>query len=249
MSERRILVVEDEANIARLIRTYLEREGYLVREAPDGEAACDMLAQQEPDLVILDLMLPRTDGWEVCRRIRNRPGAQGRLPVIMLTARGEEQDRVTGLEIGADDYITKPFSPRELLARVRAVLRRAGPHAGAAGLSTPDVVLSFADFVINQTSRELIVRGQRLSCPAKEFDLLWLLATNPGRVLSRETLLEQVWEYEYLGDARTVDVHIRRLRQKIEPAPDKPSYIETVWGIGYKFVPRMAQAEPAGRVP
>ena len=255
MAGERVLVVEDDANIAQLILAYLGRGGYEARGVPDGEAALAALDDFAPDIVVLDLMLPRLDGWEVCRRIRGRDGPLGRLPVIMLTAKGEEFDRVLGLELGADDYVTKPFSPRELVARVRAVLRRA-PVAGDApaddaagggdGLGTaaptggddPVQALSFPDFAINLTSRELSVGGERVACPAKEFDLLWLLSNNPERVFGREALLAKVWGYEYYGDARTVDVHIRRVRQKIEPDPHTPRYIETVWGVGYKFTLR-----------
>lgn len=242
MAGERILVVEDEANISRLIRAYLERDGYVVTVSGDGEQAWRDIQTTPPDLVLLDLMLPKVDGWELCRRIRSRPGAAARLPVIMLSAKSEEFDRVLGLELGADDYVPKPFSPRELVARVRAVLRRASPppdDAGA-GESTAAKILAFPDFVINPASRELIVRGSVVPCPAKEFDLLWLLASNPDHVFSREHLLERVWDYEYFGDARTVDVHIRRVRQKIEPDPANPRYIQTVWGVGYKLTARNA---------
>jgi len=259
----RVLVVEDEQNISRLIRAYLERDGFAVKEAGDGLEACRQLADFCPDLVVLDLMLPKVDGWEVCRRIRARPGPAGRVPVIMLTAKSEEFDRVLGLELGADDYVVKPFSPRELTARVRAVLRRTAPaaelsgetvtpaevgrHAGgatvgaaggaaAAATGRPGFeVLTFPDFSINLTSRVLTVRGEPVACPAKEFDLLWLLAGSPDRVFTRDALLEKVWHYDYPGDARTVDVHVRRIRRKIEPDPEHPIYLLTVWGIGYKF--------------
>jgi two-component system response regulator ResD len=255
------LVVEDEANISRLIRAYLERDGFVVKEAPDGLEACSRLDDFEPQLVLLDLMLPRIDGWELCRRIRARSGPPGRVPVIMLTAKGEEFDRVLGLELGADDYVVKPFSPRELVARVRAVLRRASAPAVAldgqgarpdragqavqpgAGIAPPGDVefLEYPDFRINLTSRELTVRGETVPCPAKEFDLLWLLASHPDRVFTREALLEKVWRFDYYGDARTVDVHIRRIRQKIEPNPEQPAYILTVWGVGYKFSARRSR--------
>ncbi len=224
--KQRILVVDDEPNIRELIRLYLGKEGFAVEESEDGEDALTRLRANPPALVVLDLMLPKKDGREVCREIRKTSS----LPIIMLTAKNEEVDRVLGLEIGADAYLTKPFSPRELVARVRAVLRRANPQR-----EQPADVLAFSDFAVNHDSRELRVRGQVVPCPAKEFDLLWLFAKHPQRVFTREQLLQQVWEYDYFGDLRTVDVHVRRLREKIEPKPDEPRYIKTVWGVGYKF--------------
>ncbi|HEY3314746.1 MAG TPA: response regulator transcription factor [Bacillota bacterium] len=222
----RILVVDDEPNIRELIRLYLEKEGFTVVESEDGQAALDNLRQEPPDLAILDLMLPKLDGREVCREVRKSSS----LPIIMLTARDEEVDRVLGLEMGADDYLTKPFSPRELVARVRAVLRRANPER-----RQPSEALTFPHFSVNHESRELKVEGAVTPCPAKEFDLLWLFVNHPHRVFTREQLLQQVWEYDYFGDLRTVDVHVRRLREKIEPKPEEPRYIKTVWGVGYKF--------------
>lgn len=228
----KILVVEDEDNIRELVRAYLEREGYGVVEAADGTAALDLATSEQPDLVVLDLMLPGIDGWEICRRLRQG----GATPVIMLTARGDEIDRILGLELGADDYLTKPFSPRELVARVKAVLRRSSnAGAGAGQQAAGSERLVYPDFDICRTSREVRVRGEAVPMPAKEFDLLWMLAANPNHVFSREHLLERVWGYDFYGDLRTVDVHIRRLREKIEPDPDHPRYLVTVWGVGYKF--------------
>lgn len=242
-----VLVVDDEANIRELIVTYLRREGYTALEAGDGDEALALARTHHPALIILDVMLPGRDGLEVCRELRREGGP----PIIMLTARNDEVDRVVGLELGADDYVAKPFSPRELVARVKAVLRRAAPAqavaasaaegtvgAAAAGASghpglEPPVVLP--DFSIDCAARELIVRGQRVACTIKEFDLLWLFCNNPNRVFTREQLLQQVWDYDYFGDLRTVDVHVRRLREKIETPGAEPRYIKTVWGVGYKF--------------
>lgn len=218
-----VLVVDDEPNIRELVRVYLEKE-FRVVEAEDGQKGLDLARELKPQLIILDLMLPRLDGWKVCRAIR----AESTTPIIMLTAKSEETDRVLGLEMGADDYLTKPFSPRELVARVHAVLRRAHPTFGVERLEFPD-------FTVDYAARELTVRGEKVLCPAKEFELLWLLASHPNRVFTREQLLEQVWDYDYFGDLRTVDVHVQRLRKKIEADLDNPRYIKTVWGVGYKF--------------
>ncbi len=228
-----ILVVDDEPHIRELVKVFLEASGYRVLEAADGETALELARSSHPDLVVLDLMLPGTDGWEVCRRLRQASG----LPIIMLTARTDEVDRVVGLELGADDYLTKPFSPRELVARVRAVLRRAGERAGrpeTADCSGPRR-LAFACFALDREARELTVDGKPVPCPLKEFELLWTLATHPRRVFTREELLNLVWGYDYYGDLRTVDVHVRRLREKIEPDPARPRYLKTVWGVGYRF--------------
>lgn len=223
----RILVVDDEPHIRELLKFYLTREGFDVLEAADGGAAVETItsSNSEVSLVILDIMMPKMDGWETLRAIRQK----STLPVIMLSARDEELDKVLGLELGADDYITKPFSPRELVARVRAVLRRT-VKAGTEATS-----IDFGHFSIDRVARELRVDGKQIACPLKEFDLLWLLATNPNRTFTREQLLERVWGYDFYGDARTVDVHVRRLREKIEPNPETPRYILTVWGVGYKF--------------
>lgn len=233
---RTILVVDDEPHIRDLVRLYMKREGFNVREASDGQEGLSLARTTQPDLVVLDLMLPKFDGWEVCRELRK----DNSVPIIMLTARDDEADKVLGLEMGADDYLTKPFSPRELVARVRAVLRRAQPASGSnaraeAGGPTAPQRVELPDFSIDLTGRELRVNGEALPCPAKEFELLWLLVANPSRVFTREQLLQQVWDYDYFGDYRTVDVHVRRIREKIEPDPSSPIYLKTVWGVGYKF--------------
>lgn len=241
MSQRTVLVADDEDHIRQLVRLYLANEGFTVLEARTGTEALSSCKEQAPDLVVLDIMLPEIDGWEVLRRIRKERNT----PVIMLTAKDAELDKVLGLELGADDYVTKPFSPRELVSRVKAVLRRAesaptgagaiagsGAGAGAAGR---DEILSYPGLFINKASREVKAGNQLLNLPPKEFDLLWILASNPNRVFTREYLLETVWEYTYFGDIRTVDVHVRRLRQKVERDPDNPDYIKTAWGVGYKF--------------
>lgn len=224
---QRVLVIDDEAHIRELLRLYLSREGLGVLEAEDGEAGLSLAAGGGVDLIILDVLLPRKDGWQVCRELR----ARSRVPILMLTARDDESDIVIGLELGADDYLTKPFGPRELVARVRALLRRTRePEA-------PTERLQFPDFVLDKAARELVVRGSTVACPAKEFDLLWLLASSPRRVYSRDQLLEAVWGTQEYIEARTVDVHMHRLREKLEPEPAKPRYLVTVWGIGYKFEP------------
>jgi two-component system response regulator ResD len=222
-----VLVVDDEPTLREVVVRYLEREGYHALEAGDGEHAEALMRSEHPDLVILDLMLPGTDGLELCRRIR----ARSSLPVIMLTARGEETDRIVGLELGADDYVTKPFSPRELVARVRTVLRR------AAQLSEPLEVVQYADLVLDSASREVRKGGRNVKLTAKEFDLLWFLATHPRRVFSREHLMASVWGYHAAFDTGTVTVHIRRRRAKIEDDAARPRHIETVWGVGYRFSP------------
>ncbi len=224
-----ILVVDDEPNIVEVVSAYLKRELYNVVTASDGETALQMVAKHDPDLVVLDVMLPRLDGLEVCRRIR----AAGNTPVIMLTARGEETDKLVGLGIGADDYLTKPFSPRELVARIKAVLRRAAtsttPEPGS------DSVLRFSNLKINPRTRTVETESGSVELTAKEFDLLFFLASHPSEVFTRTQLLDQVWDYSYYGDTSTVTVHVRRLREKIEPDPMRPKYIKTVWGVGYKF--------------
>jgi DNA-binding response OmpR family regulator len=223
----RVLVVDDESTIREIVVGYLEREGFKTLEAADGNRARELLERDPPDLVVLDLMLPGTDGLELCRWIRSR----SRLPVIMLTARGEESDRIVGLELGADDYVTKPFSPRELAARVRTVLRRAEPDAAA------DERLSYDELVIDSSSREVTTGNEPLRLTAREFDLLWFLASHPRRVFSREHLMQRVWGYSAALDTGTVTVHMRRLREKIEDDPSHPRHLETVWGVGYRFAP------------
>jgi DNA-binding response OmpR family regulator len=225
----RVLVVEDDANVAEVVVRYLEREGFDAVAVADGNEALACVESEPPDLVVLDLMLPGLDGLEVCRRLRARTP----IPVIMLTARGEEDDRIVGLEVGADDYISKPFSPRELTARVKAVLRRASaPSIPGAG-SGPLVA---GDLVVDPGSHEVRRDGELVPLTAREFDLLRFLAQRPRQVFRREELLEHVWGYTY-GDTSTVTVHIRRLREKLEDEPSAPRRITTVWGVGYRFDP------------
>jgi DNA-binding response OmpR family regulator len=220
-----VLVVDDEPIVREVVVRYLRREGYDTLEAADGIRARELIERHEPSLVVLDLMLPGTGGLELCRWIRSRSD----LPVIMLTARGEESDRIVGLELGADDYVTKPFSPRELAVRVRAVLRRSA-------LPRPrDERLSFDGLEIDAGSREVTRGGEALRLTAKEFDLLYFLASNPRRVFSREHLMERVWGYSAALDTGTVTVHVRRLREKVEDDPSRPRFLETVWGVGYRF--------------
>lgn len=227
---RQVLVVDDEANIRELCRLYLEQDGFLVAEAAEGADALRQVAAERPSLVVLDLMMPGLSGLDVCKQLR-----QMDVPVIMLTARGDEVDRVLGLELGADDYLTKPFSPRELVARVKAVLRRADREAVAPVSGRTPERLDFPHFSIDLMGHSLVVGGRSVDCPPKEFDLIAMLARNPQRVFTREQLLEKVWDYSFFGDFRTVDVHVQRVRRKIEPDPEKPRYIKTVWGVGYKF--------------
>jgi DNA-binding response OmpR family regulator len=220
-----VLVVDDEPIVREVVVRYLEREGYRTLEAGDGELARELVERERPNLVVLDLMLPGMDGLSLCRWIRSRSD----LPVIMLTARGEEADRIVGLELGADDYVTKPFSPRELAARVRTVLRRAAPPV------LSEARLSFGDLEIDAATREVTRAGQPVRLTAREFDLLWFLASHPRRVFSRRQLMERVWGYEAALDTGTVTVHVRRLREKIEDDPARPRRLETVWGVGYRF--------------
>ena len=222
-----VLVVDDEPIVREVVVRYLEREGYTTLEADDGDDARDLLERESPDLVVLDVMLPRTDGLELCRWIR----ARSELPVIMLTARGEEADRIVGLELGADDYVTKPFSPRELAARVRTVLRRA--RSGTTGSER----IVFGDVELDAQTRDVRKDGAELRLTAKEFDLLWFLARHPRRVFGRDQLMSRVWGYEAAVDTGTVTVHVRRLREKIEDDPSQPRHLQTVWGVGYRIVP------------
>jgi DNA-binding response OmpR family regulator len=235
----KILIIEDESNIAQVLRLYLEQAGYQVLTASDGVTGLELHAREHPDLLILDLMLPALDGMEVCRRIR----AWANTPILMLTARQGEEDRITGLDMGADDYLVKPFSPREVVSRVKAILRRSSTPAadasegnGGAEAENPHEHLRFEDLSINIPARRVEVGDQTITLTAKEFDLLLTLASSPDRVFTREVLLNQVWGYSYLGDGRTVDVHVGTLRKKLEAACSNPHYIQTVWGVGYKFV-------------
>jgi len=232
VSKSKILVVDDEAHILELVRFNLEKDGYRVVTAQDGLEALKLAREERPDLIVLDVMLPGVDGFEVCRMIQ-RDNETGEIPIIMLTARSEEIDKILGLEIGADDYMTKPFSPRELLARVKARLRR----SARSQFPGDDVaaVIRVDKLSIDPQRFEVFLDGSRLDLTPKEFELLKMLAQGRGRVLTRDYLLENIWGYEYIGDSRTVDVHIRHLRQKIESDPANPQYIETVRGIGYKF--------------
>jgi DNA-binding response OmpR family regulator len=226
----RILVVEDDPTVAEVVARYLERDGFEVETVEDGITALEMSAASPPDLMILDLMLPGLDGLEIFRRLRSFAP----LPVIMLTARGDENDRVMGLELGADDYVGKPFSPRELTARVKSVLRRA---EGGSSLSPGEgQVLAASDLVVDPSSRDVRVAGQPVSLTVREFELLVFLMQHPHKVFRREELLDHVWGYTF-GDTSTVTVHVRRLREKIEEDPSAPSRIQTVWGVGYRFAP------------
>ena len=229
MATERILVVDDDTNICELLRLYLEKEGYSVAIATTGMQAVRMFAEHQPDLMLLDIMLPELDGWQVCREIRKYSNK----PIIMLTAKGETFDKVLGLELGADDYITKPFEAKEVLARIKAVLRRSGSSSSVEAQEEIKQV-TYDNIVINLTNYELEVSGKRVDAPPKELELLYHLASNPNRVFTRDQLLDEVWGYDYYGDSRTVDVHIKRIREKIEGASDKWE-LATVWSVGYKF--------------
>ena len=222
---QKVLVVEDDINIAELLRLYLQKDGFEVSHAADGGKAVEMAKEIQPDLVLLDIMLPVMDGWQVCRELRKTM----KMPIIMLTAKGETEDKVSGLEMGADDYIVKPFEVKELLARVHAVLRRTGDDG-----KPQSKKLTFDKLVINLDSYELIVDGKKIDTPPKEMELLYHLAATPNRVYTRNQLLDEVWGFDYFGDSRTVDVHIKRLREKLEGVSDQWS-LKTVWGVGYKF--------------
>ena len=221
-----VLIVEDDQNIADLLRLYLEKEGYVAAIAPDGGAGVEMFRKLQPDLVLLDVMLPVLDGWGVLRAIRQ----DSKTPVIMLTAKGELNDKVSGLKMGADDYVTKPFEMKEVLARIEAVLRRS---TGAA-VEKKERKLTFDNLVIDMDAFVLTVKGQKIYTPPKEMELLYYLASSPNRVYTRNQLLDEVWGFDYFGDSRTVDVHVKRLREKLEGASDQWC-LKTVWGVGYKF--------------
>ncbi len=222
---KKILVVEDDVNIADLLRLYLEKEGYEVVLASDGGKGVEQFRKQQPDLVLLDIMLPVLDGWGVCRTIRTESDT----PIIMLTAKGETEDKVMGLKLGADDYITKPFEMREMLARIEAVLRRSGAEP-----EKDTKKLTFDKLVIDLEAYELTVDGKSVPTPPKEMELLFHLASTPNRVYTRNQLLDEVWGFDYFGDTRTVDVHIKRLREKLEGVSDRWE-LKTVWSVGYKF--------------
>lgn len=225
MAAEKVLVVDDDLNICELLRLYLEKEGYNVIIANDGLNAINSFQENRPDIVLLDIMLPQLDGWQVCREIRKFSDK----PIIMLTAKGETFDKVLGLELGADDYVVKPFDAKEVLARIKAVLRRT---------STPTVEenkeVRYDKLMINRTNYELRVNGQKVDTPPKELELIYHLASNPNRVFTRDQLLDEIWGYDYYGDSRTVDVHVKRLREKLEGVSDKWA-LKTVWGVGYKF--------------
>ncbi|MGH2443452.1 MAG: response regulator [Chloroflexota bacterium] len=223
-----VLIVDDEPGIVRLITMYLEREGFQTASARTGAEALSIISRSSPALVVLDIMLPDIDGWEVCREIRRASD----VPIIMLTAREGDEDKIVGLEIGADDYVTKPFVPRELVARVKAILRRARsvPAADAA-----DMVLDFGQLTIDPAKREVRLDGENITLRAKEYDLLVELARRPGVVFTREKLLQDVWGYDFFGDSGTIDVHVRRLRAKLNDDSSNPRFIETVWGVGYRL--------------
>ena len=221
----KVLIVEDDSNIAQLLQLYLEKEGFETRIAPDGGKAVEEFRGWDPNLVLLDIMLPVMDGWAVCRKIRET----SKTPIIMMTAKGQTEDKVSGLEMGADDYIVKPFEMKEVLARIHAVLRRFGE-----GDVKNEKKLTFDKLVINLDSYELLVDGKRVDTPPKEMELLYHLASSPNRVFTRNQLLDEVWGFDYFGDSRTVDVHIKRLREKLEGVSDQWS-LKTVWGVGYKF--------------
>ncbi|MCI9484595.1 MAG: response regulator transcription factor [Clostridiaceae bacterium] len=220
---KKILIVEDDDNIRELLRLYLEREGYEILEAENGAAGMSRWKADQPDLILLDMMMPVMDGWQVCREIRESGSTT---PIIMITAKGETMDKVTGLEMGADDYIVKPLEMQEVVARVRALFRRLAPDEAGK--------LSFDNLVVDKQAYDLVVAGKRVDAPPKEIELLYFLAQSPNHVFTRAQLLDDVWGFDYFGDTRTVDVHVKRLREKLEGASDKWE-LKTVWGVGYKF--------------
>ena len=228
MATNRILVCDDDKNICELLRLYLEKDGYSVSIANDGEEALRKFRDDNPDLILLDIMMPKLDGWQVCREIRKKSDC----PIIMITAKGETFDKVLGLELGADDYVTKPFDPKEIIARIKAVLRRA--HSQGQESGEPSKEVKYDNLVVNMTKYELKVCGKVVDTPPKELELLFYLASNPNHVFTRDQLLDKVWGFEYYGDSRTVDVHVKRLREKLEGVSEQWS-VKTVWGVGYKF--------------
>ena len=222
---KKALIIEDDANIAELLRLYLEKDGFEVIKAVDGGTGVRYALTENPDVILLDIMLPVLDGWQVCRKVRE----SSKTPIIMLTAKGETFDKVNGLEMGADDYIVKPFEVKELLARIHAVMRRTEPDE-----KSGEKKLAFEKLIINLDSYELIVDGKKIETPPKEMELLFHLASTPNRVYTRNQLLDEVWGFDYFGDSRTVDVHVKRLREKLEGVSEQWS-LKTVWGVGYKF--------------
>ena len=226
MAMGKVLVADDDKNICELLRLYLVKEGFQVVLAGDGEEALASFSAENPDIILLDVMMPRLDGWQVCREIRKK----SECPIIMITAKGETFDKVLGLELGADDYVVKPFETKEIVARIKAVLRRTGKSAAENDVKE----VSYDKLVVNMTKYELKVDGKVVDTPPKELELLYHLASNPNRVYTRDQLLDEVWGFEYYGDSRTVDVHVKRLREKLEGVSDKWT-LKTVWGVGYKF--------------
>lgn len=225
MENVKILVVDDDVNICELLCLYLKKENFTTFVANDGAQAVEFFEKFSPDLILLDVMLPKLDGWQVCREIRKKSDT----PIIMLTAKGETFDKILGLELGADDYVAKPFDTKEVIARIKAVLRRTDKKKGA-----EEQKVTFDNLVINLTNYELIVNGVQIDTPPKELELIFRLASNPNRVYTRDQLLDEVWGFDYYGDSRTVDVHVKRLREKLEGASNEWS-LKTVWGVGYKF--------------
>ncbi len=228
MATGKVLIVDDDVNICELLRLYLEKEGFIAEIVTDGIKALPTFNSVSPDIVLLDIMLPGLDGWQICREIRKI----SQIPIIMLTAKSETFDKVLGLELGADDYITKPFEPKEVIARIKAVLRRSVP--GNSGSASEIKEVSFDKLTINLTNYEMKVDGKLIDTPPKELELIFHLASNPNRVFTRDQLLDEVWGFEYYGDSRTVDVHVKRLREKLEGVSSKWE-LKTVWGVGYKF--------------
>lgn len=225
MAAAKIMVVDDDSNICELLRLYLEKDGFEAVIMENGEQALDAFEKEKPDLILLDVMMPRLDGWQVCREIRKKSSC----PIIMLTAKGEVFDRVLGLELGADDYVVKPFETKEVIARIKAVLRRSGTESGKKVRQ-----VEYEGLSINMETYELRVNGKPVDTPPKEMELIYHLASNPNRVYTRDQLLDEVWGFEYYGDSRTVDVHVKRLREKLDGVSDQWT-LKTVWGVGYKF--------------
>lgn len=225
MEKKKVLVVDDDSNICELLRLYLEKDGYETEVCYDGQTAVKLASDFNPDIILLDIMMPKLDGWQVCREVRRFSN----VPIIMITAKGETFDKVLGLELGADDYVTKPFDTKEVIARVKAVLRRSNSED-----DNETKIVEFDNLIINITNYELIVNGKIIDTPPKELELIYHLACSPNRVFTRDQLLDEVWGFDYYGDSRTVDVHVKRLREKLEGVSSEWS-LKTVWGVGYKF--------------